>query len=708
MVVIVIIFTRYIYIEIRGEILRREYINYPFDLPIKISYFNIKNYPTHWHNSIEIIYVLKGSLHIKIDTDSFTLNEREVEIINSDESHEIQGIDDNKVLIFNIDPFFFEKYYKDINNIFFYTNSNDDEDQNGPEYEELRTILSQMLCEYVQKLEDYDEEIEELLITLLYHLVNNFHYLTHEKEELKEKTDQLARYHRISKYIYNNYNNNITLKEIAKKEFLSPHYLSHEIKYATGYSFTDLINLTRIEESIKLLLDSDMSISEISDEIGFSHVRYFNKNFKYYYGCTPLQYRKKYATTEKEYDLSKQFVELSLNDALETLSYSLENYNRFNFENKLWNIHVDVDKILNPLEKDFKEYINLGESFDLLIEDNKDILEEIQEEIHFEYGRLEKMFHSDMGVFLDSDFYNWNKAKGVLEFLSNIYLKPLILLDNLDYSLEKYINILSSFLDYFTELDIVEVTDFKFQFDSRLSEDIKYNLRQYIKNYYELEVCEIDFTSKSDLNSIYDTAYMLPYIIHNTIFKGNSLSFLKAFDVLEKEINITNEVFIGAPGIVNDMGIRKPSYYAYYLLSKLGNDIIALDDGYIVTKSDNYYAILLYSHNDDVNTLVSYEDIYQKGGVKKSFERKYSLNIVNIKNSTRIITYEVNESIGSSYNYWLAMGSPDRLSKEEKEILHKASYPKIEFKYSKKSSVLNIITELKGYGAKLIVLKNIK
>lgn len=692
--------------------MRREYINYPFDLPIKISYLNIKNYPTHWHNSIEIIYVLKGTLNIQIDTDSFTLNEKEVEIINSDESHEIQGLDDNKVLIFNIDPFFFEKYYKDINNVFFYTNSNDAEDQNGIEYEELKTLLSQMLCEYVQKLEDYDEEIEEILITLLYHLVNNFHYLTHEKEELKEKTDQLARYHRISKYIYNNYNNNITLQEIAKKEFLSPHYLSHEIKYATGYSFTDLINLTRIEESIKLLLDTDLSISEISDEIGFSHVRYFNKNFKYYYNCTPLQYRKKNATTEKEYELSKKYTELSLSDALDCLSYSLENYNRFNFENKLCNIHVDMDKVLHPLDRSFREYINLGESFDLLIEDNKDILEEIQEEIHFEYGRLEKMFHSDMGVFLDSDFYNWNKAKGVLEFLSNIYLKPLILLDNLEYSLEKYINILTSFIDYFSELDIIEVSEFKFQFDSRLSENIKTNLRQYINSIYGLYVYANDFISKSNinssLNSIYDTAYMLPYIIHNTIFKGNSLNFLKAFDVLEKEINITNEVFIGAPGIVNDMGIRKPSYYAYYLLSKLGNDIISLDDGYIVTKVDNYYAILLYSHNYDVNNLASYEDIYQKGGIKKSFERKFSLNIVNIKNSTRIITYEVNETIGSSFNYWLAMGSPDRLSKEEKEILHKASYPKIEFKYSKKSSVLNIITELKGYGAKLIVLKNIK
>ena len=688
--------------------MRREYINYPFDLPIKISFLNIKNHPTHWHNSIEIIYVLKGSLNITIDTDSFTLNEREVEIINSDESHSISAIDDNKVLIFNIDPFFFEKYYKDINNVFFYTNSNDDEDQNGPEYEELKTILSQILCEYVQKVEDYDEEIEKHLITLLYHLVNNFHYLTHEKEELKEKTDQLDRYHRISKYIYNNYNNNITLKEIAKKEFLSPHYLSHEIKYATGYSFTDLINLTRVEESIKLLLDSDMSISEISDEIGFSHVRYFNKNFKLYYNCTPLQYRKKYATTEKEYELSKQFIELSLSDALNSLSYNLENYNRFNFENKLWNIHVDVEKTIQPLEHYFKEHINLGEAFDLLIEDNKDILEEIQEEIHFEYGRLEKMFHSDMGVFLDSNFYNWNKAKGVLEFLSDISLKPLILLDNLEYSLEKYINILSSFLDYFNELDIVETSEFKFQFDSRLSEDIKTNLRSYITGVYELEVYSNDYISTSDLNNIYDTTYMLPYIIHTTIFKGISINFLKAFDVLEKEVNITNEVFIGGSGIVNDMGIRKPSYYAYYLLSMLGNEIISLDDGCIVTKSDKCYTILLYSHNNDINSLADYQDIYQESGIKKSFERKYSLNILNIKNSTRIITYEVNEYTGSSYNYWLSMGSPDRLSKEEKEILYKASYPKIDFKYSKKSSVLNIITELKGYGAKLIVLKNLK
>ena len=688
--------------------MRREYINYTANLPLKISYNKITNYPIHWHNSIEIVYVVKGTLDITIDTDTFTLNEKEVEIINVNESHKFSSSSDNKVIIFNIDPFFFEKYYKDINNIFFYTNSNDKEDQNGEEYNELKSILTEILCEYVQKSEDYDEEIEDILITLLYHLINNFHYLTYEKEELKDKTEQLDRYHRISKYIFNNYNYNITLQEIAKKEFLSTHYLSHEIKYATGYSFTDLINLTRVEESIKLLLDTTMSISEISDEIGFSHVRYYNKNFKIYYDCTPLQYRKRYYLTEEQYKNSKFINNLPLEDALDSLSYSLENYDRFNFENKLWNVHIDMNETIRPVDLTYKNIINLGESFDLLIEDNKDILEEIQDEIHFNYGRLEKMFHDEMGVFIDSEFYNWNKAKGVLEFLNDILLKPLIILDNINFSLSKYKNILSSFVEYFEDIDWVETTDFNFQFSSNLSNDLKYELRIFIEETFSLHVLEDDFIPTNILDPIYDTAYMLPYIIHNTIFKNTTLNTLKAFDVLEKATNITNEVFIGSAGIVNDMGIRKPSYYAYYLLSKLSGDIVYFEEGCIVSKTKDTYSILLYSHNNDLDNLIPYESIYRNREIKKSFKRKYSLNISNIKASTRMTTYEINEETGSSYNYWLSMGSPDRLNKEEKEIIHKASYPKIEFKYFKKSSILNIITELKGYGAKLIVLKSTK
>ncbi|QAS60424.1 helix-turn-helix domain-containing protein [Clostridium septicum] len=689
--------------------MRREYINYLSDLPVKVTYTCIKNYPIHWHNSIEILYVLKGSLKVNIDTDSFEILEKELEVINVEEAHRIYSDTENRVLVFHIDPYFFEKYYTDINNIFFYTNTTDDDAQDGEEYDDFRTFLARILCETVQRTEDYDEVIESTLVDLLYHLINNFHYLTYEKEELKDNADQLARYHRISKYIFNNYDSNITLQDIAKEEFLSPHYLSHEIKSATGYSFTDLVNLTRVEESVKLLLDTDMSISDISDEVGFSHVRYLNKNFKNYYNCTPLQYRKKNKLTEKDFENQKILEVFPLEEALDYLAYDLEDYDRFNYENKLWKVHIDMDNVLKEFNKEFKEVINLGDSFDLLIEDNKDILEEIQEEIHFSYGRIENLFNSDMGVFPNSDFYNWNKTKSVIEFLDYLDLKPLIVLDNILFTTQKYTQVLNSFFEYFSEIDYIDVCEFKFQFSSEINHEIKEELLVLLKNEYNLNVLNSNFISLSNnRNKVYDTAFMLPFIIHNTIFKGVSLDDLRAFDVLEKEMSLTNEVFIGAPGIVNDMGIRKPSYYAYYLLSKLGNEIVAMDNGYIVTKKEDEYCILLYSHNDDLDSLADYHDLFKKRGKGKVYKKKLSLNIVNIKNSSRIITYEVNEKIGSSYNYWISMGSPDRLSKEEKEILHRASFPKIEFKYSKKNTILNIITELQGYGAKLILIKSTK
>jgi len=689
--------------------MRREFINYPNDLPIKITFANIKEYPLHWHNAIQIIYVLKGSINITIDTDSFILNERDVEIVNIDESHRLYSEEDNKVLIFHIDPYFFEKYYKDINNVFFYTSSVKDNIQSSEEYSVLKDFLSIILCEAVQRNSDYDEEIESILVDLLYHLINNFHYLTYEKEELKENSEQLARYHRISKYIFNNYDTNITLQDIAKKEFLSPHYLSHEIKYATGYSFTDLVNQTRVEESVKLLLDTDFSISEISDEVGFSHVRYLNKNFKIYYDCTPLQFRKKNKLSEDELEKIKNVELLDLSEALELLSYDLEDYERFNFENKLWTINIDFDNDLGPLNTEYKEIINLDDAFDLLLEDNKDILEEIQEELHFKYSRLENMFTSDMGVFLEADFYNWNKAKSVIEFLDSIDLYPLILIDNINFNLEKYITILDSFLDYFSDIDYLNINNFKFQFINNLDSTIKEGIRNFLTNNYEnIEVLDNDFVLDKSSNRVFDTIYMLPFIIHNTVNYKKSLNFLRAYDVLEKQTILTNEVFIGSPGIVNDMNIRKPSYYAYYFLSKLGDTIVLQEDGYIVTKKDDEYAILLYSYTDDLKEIKKYDEIFTKRGSKNIYKKRVSLNIQNLKSSSRIITYEISEKFGSSYNYWLSMGSPDRLNKEEKEILYKASFPKIDFKYMKKNPILNIITELNGYSAKLILIKPIK
>lgn len=684
--------------------MRKEYITYPYDMPISVSFVEVENYPIHWHNTIEIIYVLEGSLHVDINSTSSKILENNIEIINLDEAHRLYSDKPNKVLIFHIDPYFFEKYYTDIENMFFYTDTSNENSQNTEVYDELKTFLSIIVCEIVQKSLDYDEEVEKNLINILFHLINNFHYLIYDNEEIKDNENLLERYHRIAKYIFNNYNNNITLKDIANKEFLSTHYLSHEIKYATGLSFTDLINSTRVEESIKLLLDTDKTISDICEEVGFSHSRYYNKHFKNYYGLTPLQYRKKFKVSEAIYKKQKKITEYPLDSSLKFLSYYIDDYDRFNYENKINKITVDMNDDLGNFNKEFKEIINVGDAFDLLIEDNKDTLEELQKEIGFNYIRMINVFSPDMGVFPGAKFFNWTRAYDIFEYVENLNLKPLIVLNFKNFSDYEILATLTSFLEYFNDVETLNFNDFKFQFDSKINKDLAHEIQIILEEQYDLEVLDKTYSLFDYTNPIYDTAYMLPYIIYNSIYNIPSLYYIKAFDTLDKQVNLTNEVFFGYTGLVNSKGIKKPSYYAYYLLNMLGGTLVAIDKGYIVTKSEGEYQILIYSFNETFNNPLDFKNI-NKLKKTQNVTNKLSINILNIKSDTRIIEYDINEKSGSSYDYWISMGKPKRLKKEEKEILHKSSFPKINFRYSKKSIVLNLQATLEGYGAKLIILK---
>ncbi|WP_234117239.1 helix-turn-helix domain-containing protein [Clostridium hydrogenum] len=688
--------------------MRREYISYPQDVPVSITCANVVEYPVHWHNSIEVLYVLKGKFYVTIDSDKYELVEKDIEIINIDEAHSIYSRDkDNRILIFHIDPNFFEKYYSDIQNMFFYTNITDDNGQKGEEYDELRVFLSRITCEAVQRQDNYDEAIEDILVKILYHLINNFHYLTSEREDLKENEEQLERYHRITKYIFNNYDDNITLQDIAKKEFLSTHYLSHEIKDTTGYSFTDLLNLTRVDEALKLLLDTDKTISEISEEVGFSHTRYFNKHFKIRFKCSPTQYRKKFKVDDEALEKQKKMTEFKLSDSIEFINYYLEDYDRFNYEEKITKMYLNMAEDIGSFDKSFKEIINVGDAFELLIEDNKDILEMLQDEIGFEYARLLNVFSQDMGIFPGAKFHNWNRASDVFEFLDTLGIGALIVLDDGSFEKEEFKEALKSFLNYFSEVDLdyIDFRTFKFQFAAGMDEEYIKEISEFIVENYSLEVLEDRFSYDDSINFIYDTAYMLPFTINSMINEKKSMEILRAFDVLDKQVNLTNEVFFGYPGLINDKGIKKPSYYAYFLMNKLGDTLVAKDNGYIVTKSDNEYQILLYSYHEGIDKIDFFKNSSKFRGSKEVTEKKFSLNIVSIPSAVRITTYAINEKEGSSFNYWNDMGKPKRLSKEEKEILHKASFPRIYFKSMKKSAVFNIRTKIEGYGAVLIILK---
>ena len=96
----------------------------------------------------------------------------------------------------------------------------------------------------------------------------------------------------VKQYIEIHYNEEITLKSIASRFYINPGYLSQLFKKELNCNYIDYLTNTRIANAKLLLLNSVHSISEISNLVGYSNVRYFNRLFKKHIGITPSKYRK--------------------------------------------------------------------------------------------------------------------------------------------------------------------------------------------------------------------------------------------------------------------------------------------------------------------------------------------------------------------------------------------------------------------------------
>ncbi|WP_040949919.1 response regulator transcription factor [Gorillibacterium massiliense] len=94
-------------------------------------------------------------------------------------------------------------------------------------------------------------------------------------------------------YINENYaQKGLTLHEVAQKTHVSPNYLSYLFKKNTGYNLWEYVIKLRMEESKRLILQTDMRRYEISDQVGYESPEHFSKIFKKYFGISPSELKK--------------------------------------------------------------------------------------------------------------------------------------------------------------------------------------------------------------------------------------------------------------------------------------------------------------------------------------------------------------------------------------------------------------------------------
>lgn len=92
-------------------------------------------------------------------------------------------------------------------------------------------------------------------------------------------------------YIINNFNKNITLKDVADEVFLSQNYLSELFKKEIGEGFYDFLSKYRIKKAKEILITTNLRVYEVAQKVGYNDSITFGRAFKKITGMTPNNFR---------------------------------------------------------------------------------------------------------------------------------------------------------------------------------------------------------------------------------------------------------------------------------------------------------------------------------------------------------------------------------------------------------------------------------
>ena len=95
----------------------------------------------------------------------------------------------------------------------------------------------------------------------------------------------------VLEYIEAHYNADISLGDLASIIGMNPKYFCKFFASLTHQTPMDYVSFYRVEHAAYLLDSTDLSVTAIGSECGFSESSYFSKVFKKYMGITPKEYR---------------------------------------------------------------------------------------------------------------------------------------------------------------------------------------------------------------------------------------------------------------------------------------------------------------------------------------------------------------------------------------------------------------------------------
>jgi AraC-like DNA-binding protein/quercetin dioxygenase-like cupin family protein len=235
--------------------------------------------PPHWHEHIELHYILEGQATISCNQKPLFVGEGSLVIINSNELHE--GVSHTKfydavVIIFEMDAF--SKEMANCNVIFQSLVTAD---------AKIKELIVSIYQEEQDKKSGYKLAMKGKIYELITYLFRNYVVESLSDRENSKRIQNLTRLNTVLRYIQSNYTESISIPMLAELIHLSEYRFCHLFKESVGISPLNYINEVRLKKAHHLLEQKGMTISEVASAVGFQDCNNFGRLFRRYYGYAP-------------------------------------------------------------------------------------------------------------------------------------------------------------------------------------------------------------------------------------------------------------------------------------------------------------------------------------------------------------------------------------------------------------------------------------
>lgn len=235
----------------------------------------------HTHTHMELFYIVGGKGQFLIEDQLYPVNANNLVIINPNVTHTEVSL--------NAQPL--EYIVLGIDGLELVTG----ETSNGQfnildhfESVEISSCLRNILREMELKNTGYEDICQAYMEILIIRLMRSIDLAVPTDPQLGSGNRQCAA---VKRYIDLHFKEPLTLEQLSQEAHMNKYYLAHAFKREYGVSPINYMTSRRIEESKYLLAETDLSMSQIAQLLGFSSLSYFSQVFRRTQSITPMEYR---------------------------------------------------------------------------------------------------------------------------------------------------------------------------------------------------------------------------------------------------------------------------------------------------------------------------------------------------------------------------------------------------------------------------------